>query len=622
MKKYSWILALLLALAMVFVGCPSDSKDKDDDNKKEETEWTTVFNMQDSAAGTVKHGIQELEVGALTFTKDEETGNPIKPIVKAGEIPEHISSFEAVDNDGKIALKYVTVANWGPGLDLRNAVFGFKAGDKVTITGKVEKASGSIKLQYNRQEGGEYAIGEAITEEGDFTAEVELTAADVTAIQGNGQKVLRFEDRVGGTTVTIYNIVIEGERPTTITQLTAPVITLTGNDLTWDAIDGASGYEVFADGTTSVTTIAAIAEPTVALNSQAKLAIGVEYSITVKALGTTGSTTTSEASNAVTYTRPGVPSIYQVPTAGEDYFYVNLNDFATVSPEGTNIDVTPITGTLAADKITLNYTVKNQRANFKLTDAQAQTLASADTITATIVGTATPDQDFRYHLGDATLNANWNGTNAGGPGKFSEILTKDFTIESRATDSKYLSYFILQNQAEAAATVEITSIKISFTGATVVVDPLLLTLDDFTSDGKVWGFNMGSEGELDWDILVAAKYLVVEAIGDNADGVTGMQIAFQSDANDISDWHQASSKGWTTLSGADGDLIFIIDLESFPDWADLIQGTKGKLIMNNYGGTVQKAYLFDDSLELPDSVLDHSGTTTGEELTVYVMLAE
>jgi len=38
MKKYSWILALLLALAMVFIGCPGSSKDDDDDDNTDPTD--------------------------------------------------------------------------------------------------------------------------------------------------------------------------------------------------------------------------------------------------------------------------------------------------------------------------------------------------------------------------------------------------------------------------------------------------------------------------------------------------------------------------------------------------------------------------------------------------------
>ena len=333
MKKYSWIVALLLALSLAFLGCPNDGG-KDDGKEKEkegETEDVILFDMQDASKGTIKHGIQELTVGDLTFNdSDKENGNPLKPIVKAGNMPDHITSFKAVDNGGKIALEYVTKVDWGPGFDLPNSVFGFLAGDKITVTGKAEGAT--IDLAFNKNQGGSQNItGNRVTEAGDFTVEATLTASDITAIKANEQKVLRFEDRAASnTTVTIYNIVIEGKRPTTVTKLAAPVVTVTATGVEWTAIEGASGYKVFAgDEEDPIATLAD--ETSINLILLDALDPGT-YSITVVALGTAGSTSDSDKSAPVTFVKP-VPEVEQL------VFGTGAGKIAVTAPKSGSVTV-------------------------------------------------------------------------------------------------------------------------------------------------------------------------------------------------------------------------------------------------------------------------------------------
>jgi hypothetical protein len=316
MKKYSWILALLaaLTLAFAFTACGGDDENDGDDDG--DLEWKVVFDMQDASKGTVTHKIQELTAGdALSFTKDD---NSIAPLVKAGEIPLHVTSFDAVDVDGKIALKYVTVATWGPGFDLPNSVFGFREGDKITVIGKAEGAA--IDLALNRNQGSDQQIvGERITAEGDFTIEATLEAADVAKIGSNEQKVIRFEDRKGATTVTITQIKIEGNRPSNIKTLDAPVIALSGSTISWDEVKGAGGYKVLADGTTDVASL--LADATSYNLARSDLDPG-DYSITVVALGVAGSTKDSEPSNAVAFTKVAEVLVPKITiTADSDFDY-------------------------------------------------------------------------------------------------------------------------------------------------------------------------------------------------------------------------------------------------------------------------------------------------------------
>jgi hypothetical protein len=271
------------------------------------TEEVVIFNMQDSAAGTVKHKIQELTAGALDFSNKN---NPILPLVKAGnmksagEADDHLTSFDAVTVDGKIALKYVTNANWGPGFDLPNSAFGFLAGDKITITGT---ATGSaIDLALNVDQGGAQNIsgGNRITTTGDFTVELILKAEDIPVIAKNQQKVIRFEDRKGSTTVTIYNVVIVGQRPSEIKKLAAPVIAIEEGVISWTAVTGAGGYKVFAlaDGGTEAEEVTSLVDVVSYNLTHSDLEPG-DYKITVVALGVAGSSTDSDPSNPVDFTK-------------------------------------------------------------------------------------------------------------------------------------------------------------------------------------------------------------------------------------------------------------------------------------------------------------------------------
>jgi hypothetical protein len=335
MKKYSWILALFTALTMAFVfaSCGDDGGG----GKKPEKvvrEWATVFNMLDASDGLIDHGIQGLTAGTdLSFANN---ANPIKPLVKAGDMPAHITSFQAVDGEeaGEIALKYVTVATWGPGFDLPDSAFSFfggdaeyAEGDTIIITGKAEGAA--IDLALNKNQGAaQQIIGNQVTAAGDFTIEATLTAEDVTAIKGNEQGVIRFEDRKGATTVTIYNIVIEGYRPVEVKKLDKPVTTLNGTVLSWTAVSSAAGYKVLAlatGGTTpeeislgSSVTSWDIAASALAPTKYTEAA--VTYSVTLVALGDGTLTLDSDASNAVSMTKdpPQAPPSIKVTVNGVD----------------------------------------------------------------------------------------------------------------------------------------------------------------------------------------------------------------------------------------------------------------------------------------------------------------
>jgi len=104
------------------------------------------------------------------------------------------------------------------------------------------------------------------------------------------------------------------------------------------------------------------------------------------------------------------------------------------------------------------------------------------------------------------------------------------------------------------------------------------TIEDDWWNG--WGFNMGNEGELDWDLLKAAKYLVFEMDGSlatNKTRISGMRFMLQGDGNDYNnaEWNAFAS---TDYGFAGITVYMIIDLTQHPQWTAFKGGTKGKLM--------------------------------------------
>jgi hypothetical protein len=221
--------------------------------------------------------------------------NPIFPLRRAGNNAEEIVTVA-----GKKAIKYVTTANWGPGLDLDNSAFAYAAGDTITIKGTATGTA--IDLALNKNQGAaQQIVGSRITSSGDFTIVATLTAADIPTIQTNEQKTIRFEDRAGGTTVVITQILIEGERPSS--ALATPQTSLSGSVLSWGAITGATNYIVSANNSVISTQTTTTIDLQYALNGKADMT----YSVTVVATGT--GIRDSAASTAVSY----VFAYYKVP---------------------------------------------------------------------------------------------------------------------------------------------------------------------------------------------------------------------------------------------------------------------------------------------------------------------
>ena len=114
------------------------------------------------------------------------------PLVAAGN-----PRLDVIAGGSGRALRVTPGQTWGEGIDLRDASFGFAAGDAILITG--ENAGGMVMV--NRRVGNQYStIGGVNTErheEGPFEIEFELADIDVIEIWLGIPSGLRLESRPG-----------------------------------------------------------------------------------------------------------------------------------------------------------------------------------------------------------------------------------------------------------------------------------------------------------------------------------------------------------------------------------------------------------------------------------------
>jgi hypothetical protein len=327
MMKKVWLvlLAVVLVFGLAMLGCGSSGSDgpgpgPGPGGEEEELVETTVFDLKANA------GIQALDVGPIPNSAFAGNGNPIKPLVRAGN-DEHIA-IEIVDNEGKNAIQYTTKDNWGVGLDLPYPAFGFREGDVITVSGKV--ITGTGKMQLNSNPGSENAIGTTYSGgPGDFTLTVTLTAANVNQISKANPPALRIEARASGQVVQINSITIVGQRPADIKPLETPVVELLEDEdldddfgpvgITWAGIEGAGGFEVYyaawaetiADADYALLASVGGSVTELVLFGKTELTEGSSYSVYIIAKGIEGASADSAKSNAVKYTKktPANPEI-------------------------------------------------------------------------------------------------------------------------------------------------------------------------------------------------------------------------------------------------------------------------------------------------------------------------
>jgi len=195
-KKNTWVVGLLMALAIMFVGCVEPIAEEGG----EEVELVNLQELiKDAPDGLIS------DWGASVFAGT--------PFMKCGPLDISIITEGGVK---KLKLDGMT-QTWGEGLDIRHAAtaegntgVGYKAGDEIYIKGKTNPANDGLLVNAS---GGGYAKVDNLGP--DFDSTVTLTQDDVTAIKSGNPQTIRLHYDSGAArigTIILEQIIIKGKR--------------------------------------------------------------------------------------------------------------------------------------------------------------------------------------------------------------------------------------------------------------------------------------------------------------------------------------------------------------------------------------------------------------------------
>jgi hypothetical protein len=195
-KKNTWVVGLLIALAIMFVGCV-------DPIVEEGGEEIELVNLQEL--------IKDAPDGLISDWGKSIFGGT--PFMKCGNLNISIITEGGVK---KLKLDGMT-QTWGEGIDIRHAAtadgntgVGYKAGDTIAIKGKVTPANDGLLVNAS---GGGYAKVDNLG--ADFDSSVTLTQDNVTAIKSGNPQTIRLHYDSGAArigTIILEQIIITGKR--------------------------------------------------------------------------------------------------------------------------------------------------------------------------------------------------------------------------------------------------------------------------------------------------------------------------------------------------------------------------------------------------------------------------
>jgi hypothetical protein len=292
MKKYSWILALLaaLTLAFAFTACGGDDPDDGEEGGVETVVIDLAEILKDAPAGEIAdeaafYAIFDKELmAAVGF---DATNNAVK--------------YEIIDDGGVKKLKFTVTKDWS-GLDIN--IGALRTGDVISIKGVNAGVETQVLLNLNHSAWDPLqGWNPKVATDAEYEKEFEpLTSAEMGKVNSANPKAIRIRTNSATASIIIEKLTVTGKRGGKEVKLDAPAITLTADGIEWAEVEGAGGYKVFADaGTTPIAQPAATAT-SINLNTLAALSAGT-YEITLVASGLPGTSTDSDPSNAVTFTK-------------------------------------------------------------------------------------------------------------------------------------------------------------------------------------------------------------------------------------------------------------------------------------------------------------------------------
>nr|AGS51661.1 hypothetical protein [uncultured bacterium contig00026] len=124
---------------------------------------------------------------------------------------------------------------------------------------------------------------------------------------------------------------------------------------------------------------------------------------------------------------------------------------------------------------------------------------------------------------------------------------------------------------------------------------------------KGWGFG-GADGDLDWAIFQAAQYVVIVTGGEgiNTDGFGGIDIVLQGAGNSWGWAQKALNTGWKTFARDEDEYVYIVvpfaDLGA--DYTAVVTGANGKFLFQaNADVGILGAYLVALDIEEPEDAV-------------------
>jgi len=201
-KKNSWIVALLMAVAITFIGCLDPLEEDDTEGLVETVVYDLAEFLQDLTPRTITTQAQF----DAAFGKDVL-------VQSGGEFANNHIDFEIFEEGGVNKLKVNAKATWGAGLDLRHAEMAFRGGDTIFLKGSIVSGlNGALILNTNHAAHAPAGGGAKL--EGTFEQTITLTAADATAINATSPKTIRIRSDGGAPgTYVLEQVKVVGLRP-------------------------------------------------------------------------------------------------------------------------------------------------------------------------------------------------------------------------------------------------------------------------------------------------------------------------------------------------------------------------------------------------------------------------